>query len=249
MNKKVLALCILAVTAFNLCACNVNTGMAASQNRNQDSANVSENVGFSSETEDNNQQIVSVEEIVESAQGDDVQGKIPMIGGADYAFSRKYVDDVYDIYLAGQIVGQEACDEWVNNVFLVKAPEEQIEIPPLYQMIHDLNISKEDFLTKNAEFIDSPDMYFSEDIISALYLNDIDEMKEKLINPLALYYDGEIYTFDELSKSQNSHMVTGIPADVMNNYLEYIEAVCEENGIIKYMQEDIDNVRNTSENR
>ena len=112
-------------------------------------------------------------------------------------------------------------------------------------MIHDLNISKEDFIAKNAENIDSPGMYFSEDIISALYLDDIEEMEKQLVNPLALYYDGDIYTFDELSQSQNARKAAKIPADVMNNYLGYIELVCEENGIMKYMQEDINRVKNT----
>ena len=40
-------------------------------------------------------------------------------------------------------------------------------------------------------------------------------------------------------------MAANIPTDVMNDYLEYIKIVCEENGIIKYMQEDIDRVQNT----
>ncbi len=68
-------------------------------------------------------------------------------------------------------------------------------------------------------------------------------MKKQLVNPLALYYDGEIYTFDELSEAQNTQTAADISADVMSEYLGYIEMVCDESGILKYMQEDIDSVR------
>ena len=164
----------------------------------------------------------------------------PAIGGSDYTFSRKYVNEVYNIYLASQIVGNEVRDEWVNNVFLMRTPDEQEDPPPLYQMIHDLNISKEDFIAKNAENIAH---YYSEEVISALYLEDISEMKRQLVNPLALYYDGEIYTFDELS--QNPQSGKNIPDDVLKEYLDYIESVCEHENLLKYMQEDIDRIRMT----
>lgn len=244
MKKKIIVICIVSAFALSLSACNDKKIFTPADER-QVGTIVSENVSASDETQGTDQQAASVEETTTIPQKEETQNEIPKIGGSDYAFSRKYIDKVYDIYLASQIVGQEAREEWVNNVLLAKSPSEQVEIPPLYQMIHDLNISKEDFIAKNAENIDTPGMYFSDDIISALYLDDIEEMKKQLANPLALYYEGEIYTFDELSDSQNTRMAANIPTDVMNDYLEYIKIVCEENGIIKYMQEDIDRVQNT----
>lgn len=244
MKKNIIVICIVSAFALSLSACNDKKILTPADER-QVGTIVSENVSASDETQGTDQQAASVEETTTIPQKEETQNEIPKIGGSDYAFSRKYIDKVYDIYLASQIVGQEAREEWVNNVLLAKSPSEQVEIPPLYQMIHDLNISKEDFIAKNAENIDTPGMYFSDDIISALYLDDIEEMKKQLANPLALYYEGEIYTFDELSDSQNTRMAANIPTDVMNDYLEYIKIVCEENGIIKYMQEDIDRVQNT----
>jgi len=245
VKKKFIVICILSAFALGLSACNDKTDILTPADERQVGTIVSENVSISDETQGTDQQAASVEDATTIPQKEEAQNEIPRIGGSDYAFSRKYIDKVYDIYLASQIVGQEAREEWVNNVLLAKSPSEQVEIPPLYQMIHDLNIPKEDFIAKNAENIDTPGMYFSEDIISALYLDDVEEMKKQLVNPLALYYDGDIYTFDELSQSQNARTAANIPADVMSNYLGYIELVCEENGIIKYMQEDIDRVQNT----
>ncbi|MDE6594982.1 MAG: hypothetical protein K2K44_03110 [Oscillospiraceae bacterium] len=142
-----------------------------------------------------------------------------------YPFLRKYTDKVEDIYIAGEIVGQETLQEWVDNVYLKKSDEEMDALPALYQAIVAFGISEEDFRKKNEEYIDYPGMYFSEEIISALYSEDVNEMKRLLTHPWALYYDGEIYAFDEMYKDPN--IIAGVPADVMNEYLDFIETIDE----------------------
>ena len=107
-------------------------------------------------------------------------------------------------------------------------------------MIVDLDIAKEDLIRKNNEYADYPDQYIPEEIIDSLYRDDVEAVKQELKSPLALYYDGEIYTFDELLKSTSK---INIPTSVLQEYFDYIERVCEQNGIIKYMQEDIDIAR------
>lgn len=164
--------------------------------------------------------------------------EIPAIGGGDYAFLRKYIDEVYNIHLASEIVGREACQKWVDNVLLKKSAEEQEAIPPIYQIIVDLKISKEDLIKKNNE---KGGIYLSAETIEALYEEDIETMKKSLMSPLALYQDGEIYTFDDLSKK--TRMVVNIPTETLDKYFDYIETVCEQNGLLKYMQESIDNAR------
>lgn len=171
----------------------------------------------------------------------DESDELHHIGGSDITFSRKYIDKVYNIYIPSKIVGNEKRDEWVNNVLLIKTPKEQEDPPTVYQMIRDLNISKEDFIKENDKYIDYPDMYFSEDIISALYLDDVEEMKKQLVNPLALYYNGKIYTFDELS--QNPELAGNISKDVISGYLDFIYDACVEAKLIKYMQEEFDTIR------
>ena len=70
-----------------------------------------------------------------------------------------------------------------------------------------------------------------------------EEMKILLANPYALVYDGEIYTFNELSNTPATRSAPSIPADVMEEYLDYIESACNEAGILKYEQEKIDSLR------
>ena len=171
----------------------------------------------------------------------EISGEAPPIGGSDYTFSRKYVNEVYNIYLASQIVGKEARDEWVNNVFLMRTPDEQEDPPPLYQMIHDLNIPKEDFIAENEKLSDYSGMYLSDEVIDALYLEDIPEMKRRLVNPYALFYGGDIYTFDEMLQDPQSG--ADIPDEILNEYLDFIESVCEQENLLKYMQNDIDSLR------
>lgn len=165
----------------------------------------------------------------------------PHVGGSDFTFSLKFINKVYNIYIIDQIVGQEKCDEWVNNVYLKQTLEEMDALPDLYQAIVGLNVSKEDFIKQNNEYIDYPGMYFSEDIIDALYMDDIEEIKRLLRGPYTLYYNGEIYTFDAMS--QDPHITDDIPADVLNEYLDFIESVCVEEKIIKYYQNEIDRLR------
>lgn len=151
--------------------------------------------------------------------------------------NRKYIDDVYDTYLASLIVGNEAIDEWVNNVYLKKTPKEQEDTSPLYQIIHDLSISREDLTRVSKEHNNR----LSELVITALYVDDLEEMKRLLVSPMALYYDCEIYTYDELSKDKKAG--EKIPPETIGDYLDFIELVCEYNGEIKYMQEEINDVR------
>ena len=159
------------------------------------------------------------------------------VGGGDYTFLRKYIDEVYNIQLASEVVGREACDEWVNNVFQKKSAEEQEGIPPIYQIIVELEIPKEELIKKNNEL---DGIYLSAATIEALYLEDIEEVKKALMSPFALYYEGEIYTYDEFAESR---VEADIPAETLDEYFDYIQEICVQEGIIKYMWESIDNTR------
>lgn len=162
---------------------------------------------------------------------------IPLpVNGGDLTFVSKYVYPVYNIADIAEIIGNEKTEEWANDVFLKLSPEEQESLPPLYRIINDLGISKESLLN-----VAQGDQDLTEEIINSLYLEDIEEMKKALTNPTALYYDTRIYTFDEISKDANAAI--DVPKDILSDYIDFIETVCNENGLIKYMQEEIDHAR------
>ena len=193
-------------------------------------------------TEDNETQVpASEDEVTDTEQ--DIPPAQPAVGGSDYTFARKYIDEVYNIQVASEVVGREVRDDWVNNVYLKKSAEEQNLLPDIYQMIVDLKISKEDLIKKNNEF---DGIYLSDATIDALYLEDVEAMKQALMSPLALYYNTEIYTFDQISQNPQS---IDAPAEILSEYFDKIAEFCEQEGLTKYMQEEIDTARkNTGAN-
>ena len=211
---------------------------------------VSESVEVSSVHEEDTTPVesqisASVDEAGET--NEETSTEIPAIGGSDYTFLRKYIDEVYNIQLASEVVGREVCQGWVDNVYLKRTAEEQEGIPPIYQIIVDLEISKEDLIQKNNE---NGGIYLSAETIDALYQEDIEEVKKSLMSPFALYYEGEIYTYDEFAETHveadipaETHVEADIPAETLDEYFDFIEKVCEQEGIIKYMWESIDNTR------
>ena len=234
MKKKITALFIIFIFSVFLIACN-NLTEAERHDEYDDQISMRYNSDVSETTSDKEFESNNIENINDKTLND-----LPK-GGGDYVFSRKYLDEVYNTYLTSQIVGEEVAAQW-DIEFLEKPPEEQEGLPPIYQMIRDLNITREQFEAENEKYIGFGN-YFSQDIIDALYCGNEEEMKILLANPYALVYDGEIYTFNELSNTPATCSAQSIPADVMEEYLDYIESACNEAGILKYEQERIDNLR------
>ena len=237
MKKQFIVISMLLAVTLSACSY-INEKNVDS---NVDESHVSESVEVSSVHEEDttpieSQTSASVDEAGET--NEEISTEIPAIGGSDYTFLRKYIDEVYNIHLASVVVGREACQEWVDNVYLKRTVEEQEGIPPIYQIIVDLEISKEDLIQKNNG---KGGIYLSAETIDALYQEDIEEVKKALMSPLALYHEGEIYTFEELSRK--IRMAVDIPTEILDEYFDFIEKVCEQEGIIKYMWESIDNTR------
>ncbi len=172
MKNKIAALCVLSAFAVSLSACGEKAEMTESPNENQTDVSVSESLETTAQTEEEKHITASAEELNNSTEKG-TSNEIPTDGCSDTDFMRRYVDEAENLYIVSQIVGSEEYENWVENVYLAKSSEEQNELPALYQIIHDLNISKEEFVAQNNEFIDYPDMYYSEEVISALYLEDI----------------------------------------------------------------------------
>lgn len=176
---------------------------------------------------------------------DSVQDKIDniqdAIGGGSTYFERRFVDETYNIaYLRAVyrdetgVVSQEELDKWVNNVYLKQESEERNEYPTIYQAIQYLGVTKEDFIAlNNSRKERDSNMVLSEEIINALYLPE-DEMKEALVHPCALYYDGEIYTWDNLRSVSVEVFVEseGVPGEVIQTYIDNLIVYCIEEEII-----------------
>ena len=156
-------------------------------------------------------------------------------GGGWTFFDREYIDITYDIaYLEHvydgeiELIEPGKVTEWINGVFLKKPVEEQNALPTMYQAIRDLGITKE----KLTEVNDSrkalgDEMILSDKYINTLYLEE-SEMKKAFKSPLALYSDGEIYTWESIKKIG----VDNFDANVIEEYLDRVKTYLIGNGLI-----------------
>lgn len=250
MKKQFLALCVLSAVMLSSCSNgdtaageNItvisNSGIESNDSKTEEVSAEQETTASEQKTE---AEISASESETESTELETETETEAVVGETDteivnriksidvsaydkYSFVRKYDVKAENLYIISEIVGNEAESDWVDNVYLKKSDEERNALPAVYQAIVELGISEEDFRNKNEEYIDYPDMLISEEMLSALYSEDINEMKRLLADPWALYYDGEVYAFDEMYADPN--IVAGVPADVMNEYLDFIEAIDE----------------------
>lgn len=243
MKKQFLAICILSAVILSSCSSgdtvageNIsvisNSGIEITDSETKETSAEQETAAETSVAESETESTeleTETESDTEKAVGETDKEIVNRIKSIDnsaydkYSFIRKYDVKAENLYIISEIVGDEAESDWVDNVYLKKSDEERNALPAVYQAIVELGISEEDFRNKNEEYIDYPDMLISEEMLSALYSEDINEMKRLLADPWALYYDGEVYAFDEMYADPN--IVAGFPADVMNEYLDFIEAI------------------------
>ncbi len=160
---------------------------------------------------------------------DEIIIEIPTLEDAalsgDYAFNRKFKDNLdlsYTIILS-EIVGEEELNIWIDSKYMIRPAEQRDKYPAVYQMILDLKIPREQFESVNEKHKGEA-QYYSQEIIDALYNSDRNEMIRLLKNGNALYYDGEIYTLESLSKTPAPH----IPEEVMNEYFYFLTSILEQ---------------------
>lgn len=162
------------------------------------------------------------------------------MGGGSTFLLMEYMEETYNLAYLGAVtreeigvVSSEDLDQWVNEVYLKQNSQQQNNLPTLYQAIRDLGVSKEDFVALNdSRKVSDSSMVLSDEIVTALFLPE-DEMKKTLVHPCALYYEGEIYTWTELSQMSVEDIVNqGIPGEVIQSYIDNLIEFCITNGFI-----------------
>ncbi|MFA5658642.1 MAG: hypothetical protein WC900_05100 [Oscillospiraceae bacterium] len=122
------------------------------------------------------------------------------VGGYD-ELSRKYYEHGYDIYCCDVILGNEAVEEWVNNIFLKKSQKDMSSTPTLYQAVKELGISKEQLLKYNndMEAQNAASQMIPDFLIDALYLEDVNEINKIFTGEYGFYSNGTVYSFNDLA--------------------------------------------------
>ena len=170
----------------------------------------------------------------------------PNIGGGGYEISYRFFPMAENLFVASQIVGQEAYDDWYVNVYLNQSPEERVRLPALYQIINAFDISMEDLIRENESYTGS-DYYLDEYVVDALYRDEA-LMMYLLRHPLTLYFDGEIYTYYEvrgfatggIQLTPSHESMWNLPSEVYEEYFDRIESIGETNEDFRDIIENID---------
>ncbi len=143
-------------------------------------------------------------------------------GKFNYPDSLKFVDPANDVICYLTIEGTEAVDEWYDNVIMKMSTEELLATPSMYKAVEYFGTEKQEFYDYNAALLAAdpgskntvPDY-----VIEALY-TDRDEMLRRLANVTSLYYDGAVYSFDEVTA-----MTDVLPADVLSAFADEVEPI------------------------
>lgn len=169
------------------------------------------------------------------------------MGGGSCLLNREYNDETYNLaYLRRVrqddpvILSGDTLDNWIDDVFLKQSAAEQNALPTLYQAIRYFDIPKASLVALNdSRRAAGSDMVLPNDLIDALYLSET-EMKAALVHPLALYYNGQIYTWEALHAATASEaaptasfaVTAEIPSAVLDAYIDQVMTYCGAQGII-----------------
>ncbi len=161
------------------------------------------------------------------------------VGGGDMTLSRQWLDYTYDIacmdtLYAGEpsVVDPEVLAAW-GSEYASRPTGEQNRMPTLYQAVHELGISEEDFSALNRWREQNGDggNILTEQEIHALYLPE-EEARGALKSPTALEYGGTVYAWNDLVRMQREGTLENvIPEEILEQHIRRIEEWCAENGI------------------
>ena len=131
-------------------------------------------------------------------------------------FERYYPDELYDIYVLSHLVSWEdilagEVEQKENESFYNE------QLPPLYLMIKELAISKEDFV-KVAEDI-------SEEQIEWLFATDEAVVKKHLKADWAFYHEGRLYNIFELAELDKDLIIELRKCGALNEFIAYMESL------------------------
>ncbi len=117
-------------------------------------------------------------------------------------------------------------------MYLKKSDDERNALPTMYQAIHDLDVKKEDLVAlNNSRKLRDNAMVLSDAYIDALYMEE-DEMLQALIHPLALYYNGKIYTWEQLCSTSLTDTSVALPISVIDAYVNHVMSYCVDQQLI-----------------
>ena len=136
---------------------------------------------------------------------------------------QKFIPEVYDLTPIYEILGEEKAAAAIADYYSLIC-EERLALPPLYRLLHGMEITKEQLKKYN----ETAENKLPDDVIEALYLDwmlvssKAERVKKALLGETSLFYDGYAYSLSEAISAN-------LPYDVMAEYLGSVEEYVKEN--------------------
>lgn len=155
-------------------------------------------------------------------------------GSGSEDFERYYPDELFDSYILSKIVTWDEIYAAEDALLSENAYFYNEQLPPLYLMIRQLQISKEDFVrvnteTKeiNAERNSEQDVYSDAQIELLFGNHDIETIQSTLKLDTAFLYGGKLYTIYELSALDASQLKEMASKGDLDQYLNNLKVLAE----------------------
>lgn len=155
-------------------------------------------------------------------------------GGDPEDFERYYPDALFDSYILSKIVTWDEIYAAEDALLSENAYFYNEQLPPLYLMIRQLHISKEDFVrvnteTKeiNAERNSEQDVYSDAQIELLFGNHDIETIQSTLKLDTTFLYGGKLYTIYELSALDSPQLKEMASKGDLEKYLNNLHVLAE----------------------
>lgn len=181
----------------------------------------------------------------ESSPAESIEPEIP-----DYFYNdldRYYRDDLYDVTILEELVSWDEIYA-ADKIFSENEYFYNEQVPPIYCMLHELKISKEDFIRVNEEAkrkneeINTEKSVYTDKEIEYFYGNySYEEIQAALKLDTVFQYKDRIYTMQDLSLLESSKLKE-MAGDDLNDYLDLMDEVIEFRGY-EHKKEYLDTIR------
>lgn len=133
-------------------------------------------------------------------------------------FERYYPDDLYNLYDLSKIVAWDVIYATEEKLLQYNEYFYNEQLPPLYLMIKELGISKEDFIIVSD--------YISEEQIEWIFADaDNETIMKKLKADWAFYYEGRLYNIFELAELDKELIIELRECGELNGIISYFESL------------------------
>lgn len=145
-----------------------------------------------------------------------------------------YPSHLNDYQILTKIFAQITLQEYNSQTYSKLSENDKNQLPALYYFIHGLSVSKDAFVSANAELIasnqSSPNksITYTDDEIELLFGTDTDAVKATLKSPTAFYHNGTLYVCRQIYTASNEQFAEFYNQGDLKSFIKVLESYSED---------------------